>query len=335
MPDPCLVLVAAVCLSRQAHVEMVSNALWGGARLEFGEVTITSVVRSDSGVFPDRRFMPKYCLDETCMYYHVHCSTEGSNYFCRVSYNEPGDIFSRQLEITAPDSARMSRVFGQIRIKGFRSGRLFPVANFRDMSPNPYPPYCRVGTDRGCGTGSDDIVAVVSSPPRDSVGRARHSRCNVGNLDLVFSDPIRYRGQRFCGEVVGVPDRTGILFYPTVGPAAENRYDTVMFITDRHVSDALRLRNTGPFRTYLEGRIEPMSECFSEPARRGAVECVPVRHPINLRVTHANEVSPQTGARAADRLPPPARAIDNEDRIPGSPVGTMRQPNEQPEQPQF
>src|SRR5580765_7361961 len=91
------------------------------------------------------------------------------------------------------------------------------------------------------------IFALASAGFAESPEGRTRSRCNVANLGLVFSDPMRYRGRIFCGTAVGVMDRTGILFFPSEHVPQNINYDTVMFIDDRRVSDSLRITQPGRF----------------------------------------------------------------------------------------
>jgi hypothetical protein len=150
MPHVCLALVAAVCLNQDARVEIITSSIWTGARIEIGGVTITSIVRTDAGVFPDRRRMSRYCVNRRCIYYHAYCAVEGSGHLCRISYNERGDAFSRRLEILAPDSTQMATTFGQLWIAAPRTGWLFPLSDLGERNSAPYPPWCRPREGLGC-----------------------------------------------------------------------------------------------------------------------------------------------------------------------------------------
>jgi hypothetical protein len=150
MSSECLALVAAICLNQNASVEVVSDSIWGGARIAVDGTQITSIVRSDSGVFPDRRRMHRYCMAEKCLYYHVYCAQEGARYFCRISYNEAADRFSRRLEIYSPDQSHMAASLRRLRLAVAGDRYLFPLSGFRERSSAPYPPWCRPREDRGC-----------------------------------------------------------------------------------------------------------------------------------------------------------------------------------------
>lgn len=150
MLHECLAIVAAVCLNQDSRVEIISNSIWGGARIEVDGATITSIVRTDAPVFPDRRLMSRYCSGGECIHYHVHCASEAARYSCRISYNAPGDNFSKRLEISTVNESQMAGLFGWLRIAGFRSGNLLPLSGLQDRSLAAFPPYCRPREDRGC-----------------------------------------------------------------------------------------------------------------------------------------------------------------------------------------
>ena len=150
MPFECLALVAAICLNQNASVEVVSDSIWGGARITVDSTQIRSIIRSDSGVFPDRRRMQRYCMGEKCLYYHAYCAQEGERYFCRISYNEAADRFSRRLEIYSPDRGQMAASLRRLRLAIAGGRYLFPLSGFRETSSAPYPPWCRPHEDRGC-----------------------------------------------------------------------------------------------------------------------------------------------------------------------------------------
>lgn len=120
----------------------------------------------------------------------------------------------------------------------------------------------------------------------------RDTTCQVTDLQLVFSSPVSYRGQRFCGEVIGIPRGLGIAFFPLGYQYPDRDYDLALFLRDRRAVDLLRLSQLGPFRIYLEGEIELAEQCFSDEAVRGELECTPVRRPINLRNTRVGEPGP-------------------------------------------
>jgi hypothetical protein len=127
--------------------------------------------------------------------------------------------------------------------------------------------------------------------------------CQVTDLNAVFSDPMSFNGKRFCGDVVGVPQRTGITFFPSAYEYSSRFYDTAMFLDDRNLSDRLRLSQTAPFRIHLEGIIRPAEDCFSREALEGAAFCTPTRRPITLRVTSVGEPRAEAPSNFAGQEP--------------------------------
>src|SRR5918995_5232442 len=103
----CLAIVAAICLNEDSRAEIVSNSLWGGANIEVAGAKIRSIVRADAHVYPDRRRLVRLCVGRDCLHYHVYCEQQAELSFCRLSYAEPGDPFSRRIEIRAADDASM------------------------------------------------------------------------------------------------------------------------------------------------------------------------------------------------------------------------------------
>ena len=146
----CLALVAAICVNENSRIEVTSNALWGGAVIEISAARIKSIVRTDAHVYPDRSRMARLCIGNDCLSYHLYCAAQGDEFFCRISYAEQGDLFSKRIEIYARDEESMQAIFGRLRIAGFRRGTLFPLSGFRVRSLTSYPPYCRPREDVGC-----------------------------------------------------------------------------------------------------------------------------------------------------------------------------------------
>jgi hypothetical protein len=109
--------------------------------------------------------------------------------------------------------------------------------------------------------------------------------CEVSDLGAVFRNPALYAGRKFCGEALGIPQRTGITFFPPGYDYPSRLYDVAMFLSDRRATDRLRLSQTSPFRVRLEGRIRLLEECFSAAAEQGQLECTPTRRPIILNVS--------------------------------------------------
>lgn len=146
----CLALVAAICLDESARVEVISDAFWVGARIEVDGAEITSVIRTDAGLFPDRRRIPRYCAASTCIYYHAYCAQEGERYFCRISYFYGRNLIDRALEIYAQDQSTMTGLLGRLRLAVPGATRLLPLSVFRERSATPSTPWCRPREDRGC-----------------------------------------------------------------------------------------------------------------------------------------------------------------------------------------
>ena len=133
------------------------------------------------------------------------------------------------------------------------------------------------------------VLASCASSPTDVVSSTRRQGCQVLDLNIVFQDPASYSGRKFCGEAIGVPQRTGITFFPIGYEYSSRFYDTAMFLNDRNVSDRLRLSQAEPFRIRLEGILHPAEECFSRKAVEGEILCTPTRRPITLMVTDAGQ----------------------------------------------
>lgn len=128
--------------------------------------------------------------------------------------------------------------------------------------------------------------------------------CQISDLNYVFENPLASAGKIFCGNVIGVPNRTGIYFYPMGYEYSGKEYDFVMFIDNRSLSDRLRLSQPRPFRIHLEGIIRLADECFSSAAVAGEIQCIPVHHPINLQVRGASTPIPiQNDQRQPRRAP--------------------------------
>jgi hypothetical protein len=133
------------------------------------------------------------------------------------------------------------------------------------------------------------ILPSCAAPNGGALGMRRGSNCEVFSLSAVFANPTSYSGKTFCGDAVGVPQRTGITFFPVDYERASRFYDVAMFLDDRRLNDRLRLSQTGPFRIHVEGTIRPAEECFSEEAAAGDILCTPTRRPITLRVARVGE----------------------------------------------
>lgn len=150
MLHQCVAILGPLCLNHDAQIELQSNSLWALAHVTMDGARITSMIRTDSPLRPDRRTMPRHCVGENCIHYHVYCTSEGGGYFCRVSYAEPQDDYSRRIEISAADPEQMAVVFTRLRVRGFSSGSLYRLSALTERSPNPYPPHCRRDHDPGC-----------------------------------------------------------------------------------------------------------------------------------------------------------------------------------------
>src|SRR4028118_2306669 len=111
-------------------------------------------------------------------------------------------------------------------------------------------------------------------------------RCDVRSLEQVFSDPLAYDGQRFCGAAIAFAEGRSLKLFP-VGHDLVERNDIVAFPGER-IETALRRGNpTRPFEIYVEGRIRPMRDCFLRPVQAdGTWTCVPFRRPIDIEVEH-------------------------------------------------
>ena len=150
MLPECLALVAAICLNQSAKVEVISDSIWSGARIEVDGAEIISVIRSDSGLFPDRRRMSRYCSGSTCVYYHAYCTGEGQRYLCKIFYNQPGDGFSRMLEIRVADQSSMTSLLERLHLAVPGAQHLISLAAFRERSHDSSSPWCRPREDSGC-----------------------------------------------------------------------------------------------------------------------------------------------------------------------------------------
>ena len=110
------------------------------------------------------------------------------------------------------------------------------------------------------------------------------SRCAVTQIDELLADPVRYAGQRFCGEVFAVqPERVTYLLRSAEDMPPE---DVALLVTTRSRPLLTGLSET-PARYYVEARVDPQSECFV-PSGSGE-ECVPWRRPVFMHVIRARE----------------------------------------------
>ena len=108
-------------------------------------------------------------------------------------------------------------------------------------------------------------------------------RCQVGDLNTVFSNALEYSGQTFCGEVMAFPDGLVVKMFPLSWPTNQ-QYDIVLLAE----ADSEELLRRGPvdrpFRVRVRGRLDVMAECFeSSPGHR----CLPFQRPIFIHLTDA------------------------------------------------
>jgi hypothetical protein len=122
----------------------------------------------------------------------------------------------------------------------------------------------------------EGCAAHVSDTPR-----AKDTQCDSTSFAEVFSDPARYFGKTFCGDVMAVPTERILPVYP-VGDVPPSR-QTVGFFdieTDRRIRD-MSQGAAGPIVVYVRAKIDGRKECFD---RNSGATCVPFQHSFTLNV---------------------------------------------------
>lgn len=110
--------------------------------------------------------------------------------------------------------------------------------------------------------------------------------CDVTKAQEVFSDPVRYFGKRFCGQMVALVEDRQIWLLPlTPSDAARPNLDLAL---DGDSSRRLEVSLAGKSKAiiYIEGRIDGLRKCFEEPAITDArFRCVPFDRPAQFEAS--------------------------------------------------
>lgn len=107
--------------------------------------------------------------------------------------------------------------------------------------------------------------------------------CDVTDLVEVFNDPQKYDRMTFCGEALAFPEGLVIKIFPP-GIVPEERNDIVLILNRKTEERLRRLGVDGPSRIFLEGRLEPMRECFPRNDNPAEATCSPYSRPISMSV---------------------------------------------------
>jgi hypothetical protein len=147
--EHCLVVVAGICLSAPATIEIESNSVWTGGRIKIENALVVSTVRSDNLPFPDRRKMTKYCSGSQCVFYYRYCSSSGSKFICVIHYNEPFDESNRTISIIGRSRKIVDTAASRLSLVNAER-MLVPLSEFTVVSSDSIPPYCRPKLDSFC-----------------------------------------------------------------------------------------------------------------------------------------------------------------------------------------
>lgn len=124
--------------------------------------------------------------------------------------------------------------------------------------------------------------------PNGVAYEASATACDVGDLSVVFEDPLRYSGKMFCGVVLAYPEGLVIKMFPP-SHGTESRNDIVL-LAEAESEELLRRGAVDrPFHVHVEGVLEPMAECFEVARPQGHI-CTPYRRPILIRLRSARRI---------------------------------------------
>lgn len=128
--------------------------------------------------------------------------------------------------------------------------------------------------------------ALLGATTACSTAAPIRGECAAASLLQVIEDPLRYAGSWYCGEaLVGRSGRTIRLMR---SPDEIASYETVLLATT--VTSPL-LGNLGsqPTRYYIEGRIDPMAQCFQAPTDNGE-HCSPWKRLVFIHLRRATRL---------------------------------------------
>lgn len=104
----------------------------------------------------------------------------------------------------------------------------------------------------------------------------RSGSCDITSLGEIIKSPLKSSGKRFCGEAFILKRARSIYIVDGIGEQPSDDLSLLITTATSRFLGKLRLK---PKRYYIEGRVEPMEECFAPPNDNGE-ECSPYRRPV-------------------------------------------------------
>ncbi len=107
--------------------------------------------------------------------------------------------------------------------------------------------------------------------------------CEATSIEQVIADPMRYAGQRFCGDALVA--RAGQITR-IMGNADDVEGTGTVIAPSRATEHLLGSVGPRPTRYQIEAKIIPMADCFPPET----VECVPIERPVEFGITRARRI---------------------------------------------
>jgi hypothetical protein len=137
----CFAILASLCINQSATAEVEASGGLSGARIQIGQVSIDSIIRSDSILRPHVSQMREACNRSSCIDYRGHCSVLGGRRRCTLWYAPRRSDALRRIEITGEGRA-VAAVMSSVRLmEGNRFSML--LSEFRYDAQNDLPPICQ------------------------------------------------------------------------------------------------------------------------------------------------------------------------------------------------
>jgi hypothetical protein len=134
----CLALVASICLTGPAKIEIERSTLWVGASLEIADVRVRSTLSSDSVSLPNRKHMERRCNQARCFYYSGICEKKSDSVICILYYEINDSGMLQDIEISGPSVEAMNSALQRALFVPYPNAFVrFDSLNFRFNSPSP------------------------------------------------------------------------------------------------------------------------------------------------------------------------------------------------------
>jgi hypothetical protein len=146
MMNPCVAIVASVCLHHPASVEFSYSATssWASFQLQDAEGTIR--LSADDIKTPDWSRMNIACSGgyDACVFYHKHCTEHNEKFICVYHFSQPGDAANSRVELSArsePSINAAEKLIGILSSSRWLAAEI-PLERFSKLSESKWPPLC-------------------------------------------------------------------------------------------------------------------------------------------------------------------------------------------------